>query len=240
MEFDKDVVRKQGRPMESALAAGTGIDLRQESDEDLLVYMTMRNDDLSVANSALSEFYERHKGYLYRVCRRLTTGVLDESGAADLVQDTFIRAYERASTFDSEGITNPDRLQRRVKAWLGRIALNIFRDMLRGRAGIREVSLDDEEISKEPEQTALPSTISSDRRLLDEAIDSLSEKEQRVLRTTFQYFQPGKKNQRLPNDVAEDLAKSLTTTSDNIRQIRRRALRKIKEYINSKTGLKKT
>lgn len=221
--------------MESVQVAGT--DLRQESDEDLLVFMTMRSDDLAVANAAFAEFYERHVHYLFRRCRGATNKILDESGAWDIVQETFIRVYERAATFDGEGITDPDRLQRRVRAWLGRIAVNIFRDRLRGQLGVREISLDDQEIAKEPESQS-PSSPSANRKLLDEAIDSLSEKEQRVLRTTFQYYQPGKQHQRLPNDVAEDLAKELETTSDNVRQLRHRALQKIKEYIKSKTDSK--
>ena len=170
--------------MESAQAAGAGVDLRQETDEDLLVYMTMRRDDPSAANVAWAEFYTRHLEYLYRVCCRLTKGILDESGSRDLAQATFIRAYEKAITFDGEGITDPDRLQRRTRAWLGRIALNIFRDMLRGRAGVREVPLDDEELRSEPEQIRPPNSVSVNRGLLDDAIDSLSDKEQRVLRTT--------------------------------------------------------
>jgi hypothetical protein len=95
--------------MESGQVAGT--DLRQESDEDLLVFMTMRGDDLEVANAAFAEFYERHVHYLFRRCRGATSKILDEAGAWDIVQETFIRAYERAVTFDSEGITDPDRLQ---------------------------------------------------------------------------------------------------------------------------------
>jgi len=217
--------------MESVQAAGSG--LCQESDEDLLVFMSMRGDDPSIADAAFAEFYERHVHYLYGRCRRFTTGILDQAGALDLVQDTFIRVYEKAATFDSGGITDSERLRRRTRAWLGRIALNIFRTMLRGRAGVWEISLDDQEIAKEPEP--VPSSPSANRKLLDEAIDSLSVKEQHVLRTTFQYYQPGKQHQRLPNDVAEDLAKELGTTSDNIRQIRRRARRKIDQYIKSKT-----
>jgi RNA polymerase sigma factor (sigma-70 family) len=221
--------------MESAQTASA--DLRHETDEDLLVFMTMRGDDLSTANAAFEEFYGRNVNYLFRVCRRVTSGVLDESGAWDIVQETFIRAYDRAATFNGEGITDPDRLSRRVKAWLGRIAVNIFRDLLRGRAGIREVSLDEQEIAKEPDPVSV-SAPSANRLLLDEAIDSLSDREQRVLRTTFQYYQPGRTHQRLPNDVAEGLATELGTTSENVRQIRRRALRKIKEYIKSKTDSK--
>jgi len=110
--------------------------------------------------------------------------------------------------------------------------------MLRGREGIREVPLDENELGSEPEHVQSSSVTLANRQLLDEAIDSLSEREQIVLRTTFQYYQPGKQNQHLPHDVVEDLAESLKTTSDNVRQIRSRALRKINQYIKSKTESK--
>ena len=59
--------------MESVQVAG--MDLRQESDEDLLVFMTMRSDDLAVANAAFAEFYERHVHYLFRRCRGCQSSV---------------------------------------------------------------------------------------------------------------------------------------------------------------------
>lgn len=221
--------------MELVQAAGAGVDLRQESDEDLLIYMSMRADDPAVARAAWAEFFLRHREYLYRLCRKLSRGVLDDAGAKDLVQDTFIRAYHKASTFNGEGIKDPGRLQRRTRAWLGRIAHRIFLDMLRGRDGLRDVPLDENDPAPEPEpiQSSATSTI---KQLLNEATDSLSEREQIVLRTTIQYYEPGKKNQHLPHDVVDDLAKTLKTTPENLRQIRRRALRKIKQYIESKTG----
>jgi hypothetical protein len=40
----------------------------------------------------------------------------------------------------------------------------------------------------------------------------------------------------LPNHVAEELAKTLSTTSDNIRQLRRRALQEVNQFIKSKIG----
>src|SRR5882672_11933172 len=83
--------------MESVQAAGAGLDLRQETDEDLLVYMMMRADDPSVSNAAWAEFYQRHFEYLYRRCCRLSRGILDEPGARDLVQDTsYVRTTRRA------------------------------------------------------------------------------------------------------------------------------------------------
>lgn len=224
--------------MESVQTSKSGLDLSQETDEDLLVYMTMRDDDPSAANEAWAEFYQRHADYLYKVCCRVSKGILAGSGPKDLVQETFIRAYEKASTFDNGGITDPNWLRLRARAWLGRIALNIYRDMLRGRRDVTEMSVDSQELEAAPEQTPSPAPTSINRRWLDEAIETLSEREKHVLRITYQYNQPGKKHQRLPNHVAEDLAKTLNTTSDNIRQIRRRALQKIGKYVKSKTGAK--
>ena len=58
-----------------------------------------------------------------------------------------------------------------------------------------------------------------------------ADKEQMVIRVTFQWYRPGKPHQRLPNDVVADLAETLQTTSENLRQIRRRALIKIREFL---------
>ena len=66
--------------MESVQAAGAGVDLRYENDEDLLIYMSMRADDPAVAGAAWAEFFRRHAKYLYRRCLRFTKNVLDEAG----------------------------------------------------------------------------------------------------------------------------------------------------------------
>jgi RNA polymerase sigma factor (sigma-70 family) len=216
----------------------SSLDLSQESDEDLLVYMTMRDDDPSAANQAWEVFYLRHADYLYERCCRLAHGILADSGPADLVQETFIRAYEKAAKFNAGGVTDPGRLRLRVRAWLGKIAQNIFRDMLRGRKRESELSVDGQDLESLPEQQPSPAPLTSNSKLLDEAIDSLSEKKQHILRVTFQYNQPGRKHQRLPNHVAEDLARTYKTTSDNIRQLRRRALLEVDQYIKSRTGVK--
>jgi RNA polymerase sigma factor (sigma-70 family) len=221
--------------MESVHMPDSSLDFSQEPDEDLLVYMTMRDDDSSVANEAWAEFYKRHIDYIYGICCRVSRCVLADSGPEDLAQLTFIRAYEKASTFKSGGIKDPGMLRLRVRAWLGRIAQNIYRDMLRGRKDARELAIDREELEEVPEPIQAAPTTSAYKRLLDEAIDSLSEKKRHVLRVTYQYNRPGKEHQRLPNDVAEDLAKTLNTTSLNIRQLRHRGLREIDQYIKSKT-----
>lgn len=225
--------------MEPAKAIGNVPDLSEETDEDLLVYMTMREDDPLVANEAWAEFFRRHIVYMREKCRDVCRGILAGSGPDDLAQLTFIRAYERANTFKAGGISDPDRLRLRVRGWLSTIAKNIYRDTLRGRKDSKEFAVDNQELEEAPERPQAAPTTSAYKRLLDEAIDALSEKKQHVLRVTFQYNQPGKKHQRLPNHVAEELAKTLNTTSDNIRQLRRRALQDVNQFIKSKTGAAK-
>src|SRR5439155_10413333 len=138
--------------MESVWMPDRSLDLSQETDEDLLVFMTMREDDLSVANEAWAEFYRRHIEYIYGVCSRVTRGILADSGPADLAQETFIRAYEKAGTFNNGGVKDPDGLRLRVRAWLGKIAQNIYSDILRGRRDANETAVDREELEEAPEQ----------------------------------------------------------------------------------------
>ena len=79
-------------------------------------------------------------------------------------------------------------------------------------------------------------TPSAKEHAVREAICSLTEREQLVIRTTFQWYRPEKAHQRLPNDVAGELAETLGTTPENLRQIRRRAMRKIADFVRARSG----
>ena len=59
----------------------------------------------------------------------------------------------------------------------------------------------------------------------------LTEREQEVLRVTLHWYDPSSEHQRLPNEVAAELAKRLGTTPENLRKIRERALAKVEEEV---------
>ena len=104
------------------------------NDADLLAYMAMAGDDPAGARAAWEAFYRRHADYLYAVCLRAYGPLLGgDAGAADLVADTFQRAYQRAVTFDPVGIDDPERLRLRTRAWLSRIAQRLAQTALRSR-----------------------------------------------------------------------------------------------------------
>jgi RNA polymerase sigma factor (sigma-70 family) len=211
--------------------------LAGETDADLLIYMSLAADDAAVARAAWAELYHRHAEYLYGVCLRAYGPLLGgQAGACDLVADTFRRAYEHADTFDAHGIQDPDRLRLRVRAWLGRIAQRLLQTRLRGRRKLPTRLLQHEHWQEiaQPRQPQARNLEEIER--VRSAVLSLSEREQMVLRVTFQWYQPDRAHQRLPNEVAADLARALQTTPENLRQIRRRALRKIRAVLAEHGG----
>jgi DNA-directed RNA polymerase specialized sigma24 family protein len=206
-----------------------------ETDGDLVVYMSLGKDDVPASRAAWEEFYSRHATYLYAVCLRAYGAFLGgEPGVCDLVADTFHRAYEHAGTFDDGGIKNPDRQRLRARAWLGRIAQRLVQSTLRSQSRVPTCFLAQDDWQNlgqaQPRTTEGPAQIEWVR----EAFLALSEREQLVLRVTLQWYRPGEEHQRLPNDVASDLARTLQTTPENLRQIRHRALRKAESFLRER------
>lgn len=62
-----------------------------------------------------------------------------------------------------------------------------------------------------------------------------AEDQQTVVLLRMQWYDPTKKNQRLPNAVAADLAAKLETTPENFRNIYERAMRQLKEKLPTAT-----
>lgn len=92
-----------------------------KGDGDLLARLQRRDP------KALGELYDRYGGVVYRLILRM---VRDNGTAEDLVQETFLRVWNRAGGFDSDrGAVGP---------WLLAVARNRAIDYLRSRAGRME------------------------------------------------------------------------------------------------------
>jgi len=102
---------------------------------------------------------------------------LDNGQIEGLVQDTFIRAYERAGTYRPPDDSDDALLRRRrVRAWLARISENIFLDSFRNEPQITLV--DDDELAEHsspdpPTDEAPPPHLME----LEQALGQLSEAE---------------------------------------------------------------
>lgn len=210
-------------------------DVRTECDEDLLVYMSWRSDEPELAQAACGEFYERHKAYLFAVILRSHGKSLGREGVSDMTTETFMRVFERAETYKPSGSSDVDVQRRNVLAWVGAIANNLCLDHFR-HPDTRLVLVDEWADDTEPthrEEVEECFHLSDELRLIHEAMDTLTAREQEVLRVTMAYWKTDGSQQRLPNDVAEDLARSWETTSANIRKIRERAMKKVREFVEA-------
>ncbi|HEY9225650.1 MAG TPA: sigma-70 family RNA polymerase sigma factor [Gemmatimonadaceae bacterium] len=93
---------------------------------------------------AFETLYRTHAPAIYALCRRM---VGDESAARDLVQDVFVRAWERLPTF---------RGQSALATWMHRLAVNVVLEQLRSTK--RDVArfLDDADQDALPARPASP------------------------------------------------------------------------------------
>lgn len=99
--------------------------LLAKDDDDLLSRLRRREPE------ALAELYDRYGGMAFRLILRM---VRDNAMAEDLVQETFLRVWNRARTFDSErGAVGP---------WLLAVARNRAIDYLRSQGRLMESTID--------------------------------------------------------------------------------------------------
>ena len=198
-------------------------------DAELLENIAFAHGDQadSVAREAFGEFYQRHAGWLYeRLARTNVFGLLRSMDAIqDVVQETFYRAYKGAHTFNPRLVADPSRLEALVRGWLGGIANRVIADMLK-RAEPCLV----EPVPSEPRQTDWGNDRGESApdspvvKALQEELRRLSPLQRDILATAELYYQPGTAYQRLPNGVAKKLAEKHGTSSENIRQVRRRTM----------------
>ncbi|NLC68690.1 MAG: RNA polymerase sigma factor [Clostridiaceae bacterium] len=88
-------------------------------------------------------FVIKHENRIYRTALAITRSIPD---AEDVVQEVFLRAYEKAPVFESE---------EHAKAWLARVTINLCNSRLRSPWRKRTESLLDSYPAAEPEQYEL-------------------------------------------------------------------------------------
>ncbi len=220
------------------------LDLSHKTDGELLALVAQRKHNASVADAAFKVFYERHVHHVFYFCKsRFTNPALAstdlEESITDLVQETFLRVFEKAHTFVGDvsdaAASACEAHHKQTRAWLYRIAENLFKDNLR-----RNISLNAERFSEDEEaqlvdassvanelsDVSLPDSIRM--RLVKVVLRLLPEREQDILRVIYQWYEPGKK---LPSSVIDDLTAQHQTTRENIRKILSRARKKIEHTI---------
>jgi DNA-directed RNA polymerase specialized sigma24 family protein len=205
----------------------------KESDEELLLYMAERQTYPASARGAWEEFYRRHAKYVHWVCRRVCGGSLDDDTVNGIVVDTFTKAYQSAGTFRFSNEKQPDKVRRRVRAWLGVIAKHATFDAFGGHREPRTVQLDAQEwegIDGDRGEGLRYKDTQTVRGLMEQV---LNDRERLVLQMTYMHYDPDRENQRLSDDVVHRLCECLHTTPANLRRIRKNATDKMREALIS-------
>lgn len=214
------------------------IDLNQEDDETLILYISDREENERIADEAFKEFYQRYSHTLWEICSKICSRLVEGKGAEDLMSQVFRKVYYNAASFNSGGCTTETAIRKRIKGWLFKIAQNQFRDWIKTDKKKKVDSyspeefknyLDDlggnqEEIIKRSEESIV----------FEEVWDTMSEREQDVLRLSYLYYDVAEDNHRMPSDKVEELAEFHNVTKVYIRKIRQRALEKLKKRCKEK------
>lgn len=215
--------------------ADSEFDPKNETDEDLLVLMSWHADDPGVANVAFAQFHKRHVRYLYAVSLEAYAHDIGHDGVEDLVQETFWRAFKKAATFTPLGTDDDEAATRRVRAWLGKIAFRLVLTAVRRQnRRVKLVTDVDGRIESCPDEHTVRRELTEEEELVRHGLaDALNKRERDVLRSFASYYDPESEHQYPPVGVIAELCERFATTEENIRQIRRRALKKLRNYIDT-------
>lgn len=209
----------------------------EETDCDLMLYIQLKDEDEKNANLALKELIDRHHIYLVSVgLKALNRPNLygSEEFIQDLVMDTWKKIYDHAESYNGSTPNEATLSRRTFRAWAGRILRNHLRDWLkakRNRGIVQSINLCFEEHygqNELPDSNNDTFTEKLEESSADSLFSCLTEKEADVMRELLLHLGTGILTSALPHGAIEQIAEEMDTTAENIRQLKSRAIRKIK------------
>lgn len=198
-------------------------------EDDLLATIDLYKDDHSSSSKkalqeAFSEILTRHERYLYSVARHVAQRfpLLDY----EVIYSEFtIQLFKLAGRFKyDKGSGRP--LDKQYKNWAGAIISTITKQMLRGAT---QEKLDEDYVLNCAASTLDDEESKKIQELRDLMEEHLTERECNVLWAWNMILPLDGGAGRTPPEELEKLAKSLGTTKVNLRQIRKRALDKLRK-----------
>jgi len=207
--------------------------ITNEALSDLFLSMAMKDDDRQEAERAFGKFYDCYKNYLFTVVRNACKSW--EKYGEELVQavheNTFLKVYEKADSFMIIEDLPFERQELRMKAWLGKIAQREMLLLLREFKDEKEKIdyHDDLSFLEQPEEVSNSQT-PEEIKLVEKALKTLSDRDRHIV-ITYMMFEDG--NKQLPKPEIERLAEIWDVLPDNMRQIKKRSIAKVKQYIET-------
>lgn len=189
------------------------------------------------------EFYNRFAGYIYKAALQKFRNFKDPKFLAEeVLQHTFITAFEKIGKFKFPAKSVDADHSKIIKAWLGKIAVNESKKaigkIVNDKVDYESLNLPEPEYDQFEEIygekiEAVPNEF---HQKLQGALNLLSEKEKHILLT---YADEGcigtNRRQHISDSTLQYLCEYYKTTTDAIKQCKKRALDKIKKHCFDKT-----
>jgi RNA polymerase sigma factor (sigma-70 family) len=191
------------------------------SDEDLLFMISLKNESGKEAEEAFRIFYNRHKQFLWNLCYKVCR---NEDLAKDVMQNTWIAIHKYCHTYDAQ--------RSKVTTWMSKIARNEMCDLFKSET--KNIPLNEDIYSISDDNAEDTEFTTPEKKILEEALNTLSERDKDILRTYMQYSEG---NKHLPDEITNELCRRYSTTSANLRQIKKRSLEKVKNYMTSNKAI---
>lgn len=212
--------------------------MRALTDRELIEALQNKKDEKEF-EAVFTQFYNRFVGYVFKIASQSSRNFSNaEDLSKDITQETFKSIWQSKKPFTLPSDASDAECSNKIKGWLGRIANNRFNKEF---ARLKTIDSLDDALSHLPEPTCDPFMLEEDNITPDppnetmvkllEALGSIKkERDKHILR---EYARESciDSNQHLSTSSMNYLCEFYKTTPDNIRQIKKRTLDKIKHLL---------
>lgn len=203
--------------------------------EETLLLISERSSEEGAALTAFTNLYKNYSKFLNSVISGAlkNSGIYDEHVLNTVMNNTFYKLYENPLVFSFPKNTEDDKT---FKAWLSVVARNelklLLKEYYHSNTSLEESGMEPAIISEELPLEVFEST---NIKVLNDALNTLSERDRHILLTIYLYYEEGKNT---PSSTLDLLCEMYGTTKVNIRKIRERSEKKIIDYFSQHTQLK--
>lgn len=180
-------------------------------------------------------FYYRYYPYLMTVVSNQLGFLTDRSGIPEIIHDAFRAFFEKCARFDRLLAPDDAACDMNIRSYLARLArwkASDARSFQKSFGADAVAPADFETLLNQSSPLPVRDATEADppqASLVSVWIDSLPPMHADVLRTYFLDDHAGQKSDRLPEGIARALAEKYQTTTSNIRHIKLKLLREMRE-----------
>ncbi|HPF52302.1 MAG TPA: sigma-70 family RNA polymerase sigma factor [Draconibacterium sp.] len=207
--------------------------------EEHLLNISDKEENLKEAEKCFETLYRQNAELLTNAVKAYlkSKGIYNEEFVHTVVSNTFCEVYQNPLNFKYDSKRHRSE-ETAFRAWLYIIArnefVNIFQESLQYNQ-MHQLGNEDDIIEKYAEIDIDENYVSENRKALEQAMSLLTERERHILTACYDYYDEGKNT---PSLVLDSLCEYWGTTRDNVRQIKKRSLDKVKKSLEKLTTLK--